>query len=139
MSIFPPPSVSLCYDHVAIRLWLVTVMVGLVLIGIALLVQVRMLWQRMTRVHVAWRWRLALVLPLVWVGYCAFDVVLAFISYRRLQAQAPLRGELPVRHLLCLPLPPLSGDAQVALIVAACLLALGWLALSALARRLRAA
>lgn len=139
MSIFPQPSLSLCYDHVATRLWLVAVMVGLVLIGIALLVQVRMLWHRMTRVHVAWRWRLALMLPLMWAGYCAFDVVLAFISYRRMQAQAPLRGGLPVAHMLCLPPTPLGGDAQVALIGTACLLALGWLALSALARQLRAA
>lgn len=139
MSIFPPPSLSLCYDHVATRLWLVVVMVGLVLIGIALLVQVRVLWQRMTRVHVTWQWRLALALPLVWAGYCAFDVVLALISYRRTQTQAPLQRGLPVSHMLCLPPPPLSGSAQIALIVATCLLALGWLALSLLARRLRVA
>lgn len=113
--------------------------VGLVLIGIALLMQVRALWRRMTQVHVAWRWRPALVLPLVWAGYCAFDVVLAFISYPRMQAQAPLQRDLPVSHLLCLPPPPLSGEAQVALIGAACLLTLGWLALSVLARRIRAA
>lgn len=137
MSIFPSPSLSLCYNLSATLPWLVAVMVGLVLIGIALLVQVRMLWHRMTQMGIAWRWRLGLLLPLVWVSYCAFDVVLAFNSYRRLQAQAPLRGELPVRHLLCLPPPPLGGDAQVATIGAVCLLVLGWLALSAFARRIR--
>src|SRR5437764_1186923 len=72
MSIFPPP--NSCYDPGATRLWLVAVMVGLVVMGIALLVQVGMLWRGMMQAHVGWWQRLPVLLPLVWTGFCAFDV-----------------------------------------------------------------
>lgn len=141
MSIFPPP--NLCYDHAATRLWLVTVMVVLTVMGIALLMQVGVLWRRMTRVRVA-RWqRLPLVLPLVWANLCAVDVVLAVISYSNpwevILSGCPHGVGRCTGLWRCLPPLVLRGPAQVALIGAVCLLALGWLALSAFARRIRAA
>lgn len=139
MSIFPPP--NLCLDAGATALWLGGVMVGLIVMGIALLVQVGVLQRRMTRAHIVW-WQLPLVLPLVWAGICAFDAVQAFMDYRGTQPQASLLGCPPgIRcgmPLYCYP-ALLRGPAQVALIGAACILVLGWLALSAFARRTRVA
>lgn len=141
MSIFPQP--NLCYDPGATRIWLVTVMVGLTVMGIALLVQGRMLWRGMTRVRVAWWQRLALVPPLVWAGFCAFDVALAVISYDNPWVEVlqgcPRYGGRCTALWRCLPPLVLRGPAQVASIGATCLLVLGWFALSALARRIRAA
>ncbi|MGZ6285885.1 MAG: hypothetical protein ACXWQ5_21670 [Ktedonobacterales bacterium] len=138
MGVFPPPSI--CHDPDAIRLWLVGVMVGLTVMGIALLVQAGVLWRRMTRVHTVWWQRLPLVLLLVWAGGCLFYAVQAFMDYHGMQPQASLLGCPPgVRcgmPLYCYP-DLLGGPAQVALLGAVCLLTLSWLASSALARRLR--
>jgi hypothetical protein len=139
MGIFPPP--NLCYDHAATRLWLVTVMVVLTVMGIALLVQVWMLWRGVTQASIAWWQRLALVFPLVWVGFCAFDVVLAVVSYDNPWVEVLLgcpHGGRCTGLRRCLPPLVLRGPAQFAFIGATCLLLLGWLVLSALARRMRA-
>lgn len=138
MSIFPP--LDLCLDAGAMGLWLGGVMVGLTVMGIALLVQAGVLWRRMTQAHIVWWWQLPLVLPLVWAGVCAFDAVQAFMAYRGMWREympcpPGVRCGMP---LYCYP-ALLGGPAQVALIGATCLLVLGWLALSAFARRIRAA
>lgn len=138
MGIFTPPD-SCFFNSETARLWLVAAMVGLAVMGVALLALAGVLWRRMTRVHAVWWQRLPLVLLLVWAGGCLFYAVQAFISAR--SVSLPPQFLLPGRRgvpLYCYP-ALLGGQAQIALIGAACLLALGWLALSALARRGRAA
>ncbi|MGZ3637151.1 MAG: hypothetical protein ACXVCX_04845, partial [Ktedonobacterales bacterium] len=67
MGIFPPPN-SCFFNFDTARPWLVAAMVGLAVMGIALLAQAGVLWRRMMRVHAVWWQRLPLVLLLVWAG-----------------------------------------------------------------------
>lgn len=114
-------------------------MVGLAVVVIALVAQVRVLWRHMTRVHAAWWGRLPLVLPLAWAVVCIVEAEQANISLHDVERPAINCPPIDCHALLhCYP-PLLDGQAQVALLGAICLLLAGWLTASALGRRIRAA
>jgi hypothetical protein len=121
----------------ATRVWLVAVMVVMSLAGLALLAQAVLLWRRVARLRVAWWGRLPLALPVVWAGVCGFVAAQAFTYYgaeRGLPPCPPTLRTCIYNGPACMVLPPLDGEAQLVLIIAAVMLTLGWLALSRLAR-----
>jgi hypothetical protein len=126
----------------ATRVWLVAVMVVMSLAGLALLAQAVLLWRRVARLRVAWWGRLPLALPVVWAGVCGFVAAQAFIYYGAARDLPPCPP--PLRTCIyngpaCLVLPPLGGEAQLVLIIAAVMLILGWLALARFPRRTQTA
>lgn len=135
MGIFTPPDSC---NVGATRVWLVAAMVALALAGIALLAQAAQLSRRAARLRVAWWGRLPLALPAGWAGVCAVVAAWAFISYRDARGLPPCPPGRTwcMYNPLCLPTPPLGGEAQHVLAVAACTLILGWLALATFARRI---
>jgi hypothetical protein len=137
MGIFTSPNYC---NAGATRVWLVTVMVTLAVVGIALLAQAVLLWRCEARLRVAWWGRLPLALPLVWAGVCGFVVVLAFTSYTNAMSLPPCpAGRTCIYHMPACGPSPLWGVAQLVIVIAAVLLILDWLALAALARRISAA
>jgi hypothetical protein len=125
----------------ATRVWLVAVMVAMSLAGLALLALAVLLWRHEARLRVAWWGRLLLALPVVWAGGCGFVAAQAYTSYgavRDLPPCPPLRTCI-YNGPACLVLPPLGGEAQLVLIIAAVMLILGWLALARFPRRTQTA
>jgi hypothetical protein len=135
MGVFMPPTDS-C-DIGATRVWLVVGMVALAVAGIALLAQAALLWRRESRLGVAWWGRLPLALPVVWAAVCGFAAVRAVTDFAAAKGYPPCPPGTECINPggpACLPAPPLTGPAQLILLVAAVLLILGGLALARLPR-----
>ena len=118
-----------CSIDLATPYWLLAALALLIVAALALMIQAVMLWRREGRVEAAWWSRLPLALPLLWAGICALLAAQAFGFYR--DVTTPLicvPGELCSFKGLCMPVAELGTMTHFALVVAALMLGLGWLA-----------
>lgn len=125
-----------CSIDLATPYWLLAAITLLIAATVALLIEVVILWRREGRRGAAWWRRLPLALPLLWAGICALLATQAFGYYR--DVTTPLvcgPGQLCSFKGACIPVAELGSMAQFALVVAALMLGVGWLAQSRLTRR----
>jgi hypothetical protein len=105
-------------------------MVALSLAGIALVAQVVMLWRRGTQAHIGWWRRLPLVLPVLWAVICGLLAQEAWGYYRDVTMPFSCPPEMLCSLKgACFAIADLGVETQIALLVAAVALGLGWFAL----------
>jgi hypothetical protein len=129
-----------CSIDLATPYWLLAALALLIVAALALVVQSVTLWRRESQVG-ATRWaRLPLALPLLWAAICGLLAVQAYGFYR--DVTTPLVcGPTEICNFkgLCMPAAELGSFTEFALVAAALLLGVGWLALVRLKRRIQRA
>ena len=125
-----------CSIDLATPYWLLAALTLLIAATVALLIEVVILWRREGRMGAVWRRRLPLALPLLWATLCALLATQAFGYYRDVTTPLVCGPEqLCSFKGACIPVAELGSMAQLALVVAALMLGVGWLAQSRLTRR----
>lgn len=125
-----------CSIDLATPYWLLAALTLLIAATVALLIEVVILWRREGRMGAVWRRRLPLALPLLWATLCALLATQAFGYYRDVTTPLVCGPEqLCSFKGACIPVAELGSGAQLALVVAALMLGVGWLAQSRLTRR----
>lgn len=120
--------------------WLLAMLVPLAVVGIALLVQVVMLWRRGARAGVAWWGQVPLVLPVLWAAVCGLVASEVFGLYRDVTTSFSCPpGEICSLKGVRFVMPFLMREGQFALLAAAIMLGVGWLALARFTRRINRA
>lgn len=141
MPLFQPHDCSIDF---ATPYWLLAALALLIAAAIVLLFQVVAIWRRVGRVDMTWwtRWwsRIPLALPLLWAALCALLASQAYGFYRVVTTPLDCGPDTPCSLKgLCFSTAQLGSMTRVALVVAALLLGLGWLALARLSRRIQSA
>lgn len=129
-----------CSIDLATPYWLLAALALLLVAALALVVQSVTLWRRESQVGAAWWRRLPLALPLLWAAICALLATQAYSFYR--DVTTPLvcgPTEICSFKGICMPAAELGSVTEFALVVAALLLGVGWLALTRLKRRIQRA
>lgn len=132
MSLFMP---SDCSIDSSTPYWLLAAFIPLAVAGIALVMQMGILWRREVRARIT-RWaRLPLALPLLWAALCGVLAAEAWDYYRAVTTPLSCPPTAPCSFKgLCMPVAELLSETRFALLVAILMLGMGWLAISRLAR-----
>ena len=134
MSFFMPFD---CSIDLATPYWLLAALALLSVAALALVIQAILIWRRGGRAGVAWWRRLPLALPLLWAVVCVLYATQTYSFYRVVTTPFDC-GRVGIRSLkgLCMSTAQFGDITKAALVVAALILGVGWLALARLNRRI---